>query len=77
MERPRGNTLLLAPGRPGEQDNDRDAPTQLRLACTRGKHGTHETKTQTERSQSPGVEGRTSRTNSPKPPMELLVITVS
>jgi hypothetical protein len=32
-------------------------------------HATHETKTKTKRSRSPGYGGRTSRSNSPKPPM--------
>ena len=38
-----------------------------------GTHGTHETKTKTKRSRSPGYGGRTSRTNSPKPPINFLI----
>ena len=60
------HTRILAPGRPSDKDNGLHAPTQLRLART---HGTHETKTKTKRSRSPGYGGRTSRTNSPKPPI--------
>ena len=59
------NTRILTPGRPSDKDNDRHAPTQLRLARTHGTHDTHETKTKTKRSRSPGYGGRTSRINSP------------
>ena len=60
------NTRILAPGRPSDKDNGLYALTQLRLART---HDTHETRTKTKRSRSPGYGGRTSRTNSPKPPI--------
>ena len=66
------NTRILAPGRPSDKDNGLHAPTQLRLARTHGTHDTHETKTKTKRSRSPGYGGRTSRTNSPKPPIYML-----
>ena len=65
-KRSRERTWILAPGRPSDKDNVLHAPAQLRLART---HGTHETKTKTKRSRSPGYGGRTSRTNSPKPPI--------
>ena len=65
----RKHTWILAPGRPSDKDNVLHAPAQLRLARTHGTHGTHETKTKTKRSRSPGYGGRTSRTNSPKPPI--------
>ena len=60
------NTWILAPGRPSDKDNVLHAPAQLRLARS---HARHETKTKTKRSRSPGYGGRTSRTNSPKPPI--------
>ena len=66
-----GSTWILAPGRPSDKDNGLHAPTQLRLARTHGTHDTHETKTKTKRSRSPGYGGRTSRTNSPKPPIQV------
>ena len=69
-------TRILAPGRPSDKDNGLYAPTQLRLARTHGTHDTHETKTKTKRSRSPGYEGRTSRTNSPKPPICFLCRTL-
>ena len=58
-----------APGRSSNKDNGIHAPTQLRLARTKGTHDTHETKTKTKRNRSHGYKGRTSRTNSPKPPL--------
>ena len=64
---------ILAPGRPSDKDNGPHAPTQLRLARTHGTHDTHETKTKTKRSRSPGYGGRTSRTNSPKPPIYIYI----
>ena len=67
------NTRILAPGRPSDKDNGLHAPTQLRLARPHGTHGTHETKTKTKRSRSPGYGGRTSRTNSPKPPIYIYI----
>ena len=67
------NTRILAPGRPSDKDNGRYAPTQLRLARTHGTHDTHETKTKTKRNRSPGYGGRTSRTNSPKPPIYICI----
>ena len=50
-------TRILAPGRPSDKDNGLHAPTQLRLARTHGTHDTHETKTKTKRSRSPGYGG--------------------
>ena len=47
----RTTTSILAPGRPSDKDNVPHAPAQLRLIRT---HGTHETKTKTRRSRSPG-----------------------
>ena len=62
------NTRILSPGRPSDRNITRHAPTQLRLARTHGTHDTHETKTKTKRSRSPGYGGRINRSNSPKPP---------
>ena len=62
------NTWILSSRRPSDKDNDGHAPTQLRLARKHGTHDTHETKTKTIRSRSPGYGGRTSCSNSPKPP---------
>ena len=64
-EKTPAHTQMLTPGRPSDKDNGLHAPTQLRLARTHGTHDTHETKTKTKRSRSPGYGGRTSRTNSP------------
>ena len=58
-----------AQGKSSDKDNGIHAPTQLRLARTNGPHDTHETKTKTKRNRSHGYKGRTSRTNSPKPPL--------
>ena len=52
------HTWILAPGRPSDKDNGLHAPTQLRLARTHGTHDTHETKTKTKRSRSPGYGGK-------------------
>ena len=60
---------ILSPGRPSVRNITRHAPTQLRLARTHGTHDTHETKTKTKRSRSPGYGGRINRSNSPKPPI--------
>ena len=65
----RTNTQILSPGRPSVRNITRHAPTQLRLARTHGTHDTHETKTKTKRSRSPGYGGRINRSNSPKPPI--------
>ena len=51
------NTRILSPGRPSDKNITRHAPKQLRLAPTHGTHGTHETKTKTKRSRSPGCGG--------------------
>ena len=64
----RNNTRILSPGRPSVRNITHHAPTQLRLARTHGTHDTHETKTKTKRSRSPGYGGRINRSNSPKPP---------
>ena len=53
----RTHTSILAPGRPSDKNITRHAPTQLRLARTHGTHDTHETKTKTKRSRSPGYGG--------------------
>ena len=63
------NTRILSPGRPSDKNITRHAPTQLRLARTHGTHDTHETKTKTKRSRSPGYGGRINRSNSLKPPI--------
>ena len=63
----RKHTSIPAPGRPSDRNITRHAPTQLRLARTHGTHDTHETKTKTKRSRSPGYGGRINRSNSPKP----------
>ena len=49
---------IPAPGRPSDRNITRHAPTQLRLARTHGTHDTHETKTKTKRSRSPGHGGK-------------------
>ncbi len=54
---PTTHTWILTPGRPSDKNNDLYAPTQLRLARTHGTHDTHETKTKTKRSRSPGYGG--------------------
>ena len=52
------NARILSPGRPSDKNITRHAPTQLRLARTHGTHDTHETKTKTKRSRSPGYGGK-------------------
>ena len=64
---------ILSPGRPSVRNITRHAPTQLRLARTHGTHDTHETKTKTKRSRSPGYGGRINRSNSLKPPMSTYI----
>ena len=59
------NTSILAPGRPSDKDNGLHAPVQLRLART---HGTQRKRRRYE-IDLPVTGGRTSRTNSPKPPI--------
>ena len=54
----RKHTSIPAPGRPSDRNITRHAPTQLRLARTHGTHDTHETKTKTKRSRSPGYRGK-------------------
>ena len=49
---------ILSPGRPSDKNITRHAPTPLRLARTHGTHDTHETKTKTKRSRSPGYGGK-------------------
>ena len=68
----RKHPSIPAPGRPSDRNITRHAPTQLRLARTHGTHDTHETKTKTKRSRSPGYGGRINRSNSPKPPINLV-----
>jgi hypothetical protein len=60
----RTRTSILAPGRPSDKDNGLHAPVQLRLART---HGTQRKRRRYE-IDLPVTGGRTSRTNSPKPP---------
>ena len=64
---------ILSPGRPSVRNITRHSPTQLRLARTHGTHDTHETKTKTKRSRSPGYRGRINRSNSPKPPIYIYI----
>ena len=67
----RKHPSIPAPGRPSDRNITRHAPTQLRLARTHGTHDTHETKTKTKRSRSPGYGGRINCSNSPNPPMSV------
>ena len=59
------HTSILAPGRPSDKDNGLHAPVQLRLART---HGTQRKRRRYE-IDLPVTGDRTSRTNSPKPPI--------
>ena len=63
------NTSILAPGRPSDKDNGLHAPAQLRLART---HGTQRKRRRYE-IDLPVTGDRTSRTNSPKPPIYIYI----
>ena len=65
-KQPRANTSFLAPRRSSDKHIDRHASTQLRLERT---HDTHEIKTKTKRHRSRAYSRRTSRSDSPIPPM--------
>ena len=65
----RKHMWIPAPGSTSDKNNAPHAPAQLRLARS---HGTHETKTKTKRSRSPGFRGRAQGpTRSPKPPINI------